>query len=231
MSAPTAHSSGFRFSLRHFLLLVAALAIALAALKFANEWWIVVLSGGMILLVMAMLVVALVDRGPRQAFAIGFVACAAIYAGLVLSGRETTGVSGMTRTQNRELDPYDGRLPTTRLMRGVFEMTSQNLYQNVDTGERLLHSQMPGDYEMDRSPQFGGGGFSVDVAIEAGESAAAAGGLPRFRLLGEFPQRAHFFQIAHLLWGLLLGYAGGQFARFVYARRMRESRSHGQSVG
>jgi hypothetical protein len=76
-----------RVSLRELLLLTAFVAGGLAALKYAGEAVWIVLSSAVPLCLMAATVVALVDRGRRQAMASGFVACMGIYwAMLMLTG-------------------------------------------------------------------------------------------------------------------------------------------------
>jgi hypothetical protein len=43
-----------------------------------------------------------------------------------------------------------------------------------------------------------------------------------FAFSGQIPDHEHFMALGHCLWALLLGYAGGHFARWVYLRRRRE---------
>jgi hypothetical protein len=87
-------TNALRVSLRELLLLLGYIALACAALKYANGWWEAAISAVALLVLMASVVIALVDRGRRQAAAIGFAAFMGIY-GLVgwISDRELpTGV-------------------------------------------------------------------------------------------------------------------------------------------
>ena len=169
----------FRLSVRHLLLLFALFAIACMVLRSANSNWCTALSGFTLLVFMAAAVVALVDRGSRQAFAIGFVVCASIYATLFAMA-----------PKNRELDPYEGKFPTTRLMQPLFVTITTARWLYADTGEEIQKYD-PSD------PSF------VGLSVIHSES----------------PSRENFMSVAHLLWTLLFGYVGGHFGRFVYLRR------------
>ena len=70
---------GIHFSLRELLVTIAFVAVAFAALKFANVGWWLAVSSAALLFAVAMTIVAIVDRGPRRAFAVGFISCAAMY--------------------------------------------------------------------------------------------------------------------------------------------------------
>jgi hypothetical protein len=54
------------------MIAVALIAFTLASLKYANQEWAMVLSAAFFLALLAALIVSLLDRGSRQAFAIGF---------------------------------------------------------------------------------------------------------------------------------------------------------------
>ena len=109
-------SSLFRLSLRELLLALAFVALACAALKYAGEVWWTVLSAGVLIVFLAATVLAVVARGQEQALAIGFVLCVAIYGLLIWSAPIDPGDQ-----QSRELDPYSGSLPTTKVMRPLFD--------------------------------------------------------------------------------------------------------------
>lgn len=96
-----------RWSVRGMLVLVALVALAIPSLQYASEAWLALVVGITIVAFLVALNVAVVDRGPRQAFAIGFVLTMAAY-GLILMSFQT-----------REFDQWKGRLPTTRLLRYV----------------------------------------------------------------------------------------------------------------
>jgi hypothetical protein len=179
---------GFRFSVRELLLLFAVAAVGCAALRYANQWWLFAASAGTFLAMMAGLVVALIDRGPRQAFAIGFVVWAAVYAAIVLS-KTVEGANYPRR--NVEFDPYSGALATTQLLRPLFESIVETEWIDPATGQ-----------------------------IIAGYNPNQPAG--RIAYMRESPSRENFMQIAHCLWTLAAGYAGGKLGRWVYARRVRQ---------
>jgi hypothetical protein len=74
-------------------------------------------------------------------------------------------------------------------------------YYNIFTGAEVPNYN-PADY-----PNRGAGGM------------AGSGPTVSYR---ESPPREIFMPIGHSWWTLILGYAGGHFARFVYWRRFRE---------
>jgi hypothetical protein len=191
----TALPPGVRISLREFLLLFIAFAIGFTALKFANQWWLAAIGGVTLLTFLAASIVAIIDRGPRQAYAIGFAACVIGYAPLFMLGNE--------------MDPFTGELPTSRMLQPVFLAVRVQTYLNVRTREELLESQLPDD------------------ALIEGKSAFPNYRPPNsvgtyFVRSSSLPDLQHFMPIGHCLWVLLLGYAGGHFARWVYFRRLRE---------
>jgi hypothetical protein len=73
-----------RITLRELLVLTAFVAAGLAALKYAGDVTLMIMTSGVHLCLMAMTVIALVDRGRRQAIASGFTACVAIYLALLM---------------------------------------------------------------------------------------------------------------------------------------------------
>jgi hypothetical protein len=62
-----------RFSVKWLLVGMAIAAYSFAAIAYADPWWYEATGLTMIVCVLAALVALLVDRGPRQAFAVGFV--------------------------------------------------------------------------------------------------------------------------------------------------------------
>jgi hypothetical protein len=198
MSDPAPPSATFRLSLREFFALIAAIVAGCAALRYANDWWLTAVGAVTLVALMASVIVAVVDRGSRQAFAIGFAACMAIYATLLAVGNE--------------LNPWAGRLPTTRLLAPVYESLREQSFQNAKTGEFVLRSQLPAGAILDNEVQGGRVGASA-------ANAAITSGL-YFRSRGYTPPGELFMPIAHCLWALALGYVGGHFGRHVYARRV-----------
>ena len=196
-----------RISLRQLLVAVAVVALAIVSLCGANELWLAIVSGVAMVIVFGMLIVAVVDRGPRQVFAIGFVLTVIVYGAVIFTGRTTRGSGGSMNSANVEMDPYEGRLPTTRLLRYVFLSIEHGTYYDFNTGKELPNH----DPSKNATGGSVGGGFG--------------GGVPTVSYR-ENPQRDVFMPIGHCWWALLLGYAGGLFAEYVYARRASEQTSN-----
>jgi hypothetical protein len=106
-----------RISLRELLLLVTLVALAIASLKYASELWLAIVAGLAMIAFFVTGIVAVVDRGPRQAFAIGFALTMIAYGLMLTSGQNTQGPRGNVSSKNIEFHPWKGRLPTTRLLR------------------------------------------------------------------------------------------------------------------
>jgi hypothetical protein len=196
MPQPTNPPRFLHVSLRELLLLVAFCAVGCAALKTAGNLWWTVLSAFTLLVVMGFALVAAIDRGPRQAFAQGFVIWVLIYS--VLFFAQPSDASNLPIS--RELDPYTGRLPTTRLMLPLFKAMVTGRYVDLVTGQEVPNYD-PNRPAAGGTSGFGGGGLN-GVSYE------------------ESPTREDFLSIGHLLWTLLLGYVGGHIARVIYLRRI-----------
>lgn len=130
MDSASQRTSCLRFSLRELLLLLAFVAVGCAALRYAGGLWLLGLSSGVLLLFMGAAVLAAVDRGHRQAQAIGFALCVAIYGVLFWSTS-----SLMNAEQNPELDPQTGRLPTSKALAPLFEAIVKRSYYDEMTGK------------------------------------------------------------------------------------------------
>lgn len=202
MSTASPAAAAVRISLRELLVLAAAVAVAVgcAAMQSADEMWLAVVGSGILLAFMAMAVLAAVQRGARQAFAIGFVLCATIYR-LLLVG------------SGQEMDPYAGRLPTTRLLRTAYEAVRDEWYVDAATGRRFRRRDNPAAADAARKQdalQQQLSGWTPLGALKATAYYA-----------GEKPVRAEFMALGHALITCLAGYLGGRFAVFVYAGRVR----------
>jgi len=186
MDSPIANQGFWRFSLAELLIAIGFVAISCAALKYAGEVWATCLSVGVILLFMGAAVTAVVDRGPLQARAIGLTLFMGIYGVLFWSCPTHANYE-----QSTELDPYTGRLPTSKLLKPLFETLVSRNY--LDGSGKKVGPPTPGI-------GFGGiGGISMS----------------------ESPDRGQFMAIGHLLCALLLGYLGSRVALWAYARRHR----------
>jgi hypothetical protein len=121
-----------RVSLWELFLVLGLVAVGSASLKYAGEVWWIVLSSVMLAGFLAAAVAAVVGRGPMQARAIGFVLCVAIYLLLIWSAPVNNN-----GTASRELDPYTGRLPTTRLLRPLHTALSTQTWIDAATGRPM----------------------------------------------------------------------------------------------
>ncbi|MEM8864736.1 MAG: hypothetical protein AAGF31_04240 [Planctomycetota bacterium] len=190
-----------RFSLREMLLVVTIASLAVPALYFANPWVEALVAGATAVLLAGAAIRSLVCRGIRQAAAVGFVVPALLYGVALATSATHSELGGVSY---REMDPYNGRLLTTKSMRYPYEWTTSQRSYYIDSGGKRTKSQ-PDDYDPYNA---GGGGL--------GFGGIGGGGGPRFVGL---PDRDDFMPIAHCLWTLLFGYAGMKYASWVYARR------------
>jgi hypothetical protein len=101
----------FRISVRELLVVVALIALAIVSLKYVTEGWRTAVYSITMALFMVAAIVAVVDRGARQAAAIGFVLTATIYGFIVTNGSKNDV------DKNIEFNILDGHLPTTRFTR------------------------------------------------------------------------------------------------------------------
>ncbi|MEX0610747.1 MAG: hypothetical protein WD229_01395 [Pirellulales bacterium] len=172
------------------------MALAIASLKYSSEAWLALVAGVLTIAFFVALIIAAVDRGPRQAFAIGFALVGASYGYLVINSS-----MGEQSNSNPEFSNSSGRLPSTRLMGYIYRAVEDGRYYDVMTGLELPN------YDPSQNPNRGAGGFAPGATMVG------------FR---DVPPREIFMRIGHSWWALILGYAGGHFARFVYWRRVRE---------
>jgi hypothetical protein len=190
--------SMFRFTIRELVLVTGLIAVGCAGLKYANEVWWSVLWLGLLMLLLAAVVTALVGRGELRAAAIGFAVCVLAYAILFRAApmHPNTGTT-------RELDPFDGSLPTTRLLLPVFRIMVKGAYIDQQTGKEVP------DYDPTKNPAPGGMGFGGGM----GGGMGGFGGSTVFYV--ESPRRENFMAVGHILWALALGYLGSRFAVWV----------------
>jgi hypothetical protein len=127
----TSWAALFRLSLRELLLLIAMVALAIASMKYASTGWRTCVYTITMAIFMWAAVVAVIDRGPRQAFAIGMVILMVIYGVLLISApRRSAG-------NNIELDLERGRLPTSRAVKYLFPPTETVEWVNRRNGQVL----------------------------------------------------------------------------------------------
>lgn len=107
----------FRFSLRELVLLVAFVAISCAALKYAGEIWLALISAGAFLTFMTAAVMLIIERGQRQAMASGFVLWMGVYLGLLF------------------FYPVRSDLPTETVLRPIHGLVATDTWLDNITGE------------------------------------------------------------------------------------------------
>jgi hypothetical protein len=133
----------FRISLRELLSLVACCALALVSLKYASETWVAAVAALAMLAFFVAIVTALVDRGPRQAFAIGFAVIVVTYGWIVL--HTPLSYSGPNAPPTLEFDQWSGRLPTTRLLRYVHQAVDRS--QWIDRNGNVIANYNPASHD------------------------------------------------------------------------------------
>jgi hypothetical protein len=128
----TSWTALFRLSLRELLLLIAMVAVAIASMKYASPAWRTCVYTITMAIIMWAAVIAVIDRGPRQAFAIGIVLLMVIYGVLFINGTRLS-------EGNRELDLQYGRLPTSRVVKYLFPPTETVQWYDGRTGQLLAN--------------------------------------------------------------------------------------------
>jgi hypothetical protein len=256
-----------RLSLRELLVLMALFAVLLPSLKYASDSWLALVAAITMAAFVLAMIVAIVDRGPRQAFAIGFALTMAAY-GLIVTNLPT-----------QEFDQWEGRLPTTRVLRYVHSAVERSEWTQavpvlqrgavepmVEVLQRMLNIRLKPSPNLELDADFGPltdravklfqtqNGLDATGVVDTDTWKAlglvfdaqsrriiiparalngrtvvslrggglAVGGTGSFR---EIPPREIFMPIGHCWWAVLLGYAGGFVARFVYWRRMQDEQS------
>jgi hypothetical protein len=173
-----------QFSVRQGLILVFVTAFAVAGLSSGG------IAGSLFLIlsftiVTAFVITAFVARGHLRSYSIGFIVPALLYATVLFVAGET------------ELDPYDGKLPTTSLVKPLFESMLKTGYVDPTTGKVVQ------DY--DPTKPFGG----------MGGGGMGGGGVT----LVEIPNRTTFMSLAHAILVLIFGYVGSIFFQiFAFVR-------------
>jgi hypothetical protein len=139
--------------------------------------------GAMLIVTIGFAIVAFVGRDEPRAAAVGFLVVVIAYAASILA------------VSSAELDPYEGKLPTTKLIQPAFRLVVRSEWINVVTGE-----PMP-DFDPSNPGPYG--------AI--GPSGPPVG-------LKETPDRTTFMSVAHTFLAMVFGYVGMKFAAYVYRR-------------
>lgn len=177
-----------RISLRSLFLLMAISAVAIASFRHASDGWQTAIVGGTLVVFCIAVIMSIADRGPRRAASVGCAIAMSAYAlALLLSAPLGNPISG-----NREFNPSTGRLPTSILLRHLYEHVAEIGWVDVRTGKPVA--------DLHASP-----------SLNSGDSATTTS--------GEVPERETFMVVGHAWWALLLGLGGGATARWIYVRR------------
>jgi hypothetical protein len=192
-----------RLSLREMLGLVAVVALAIVSLRQASSTLLVVVEFAAIIVLATAALAVIFDRGPRRAFAGGFLLIAIAYGVLVLSGHK--GQNGNT-LYNAELGNWIGwedggpHLPTSKVLQYAYQLVDHSKYFDPMT-EKQIPNVSAKDVVTDGTGQtINGQSFYVE----------------------ESPSTVTFFTIGQYWWGLLFAYVGGRISRFIFERRTRE---------
>jgi hypothetical protein len=211
-----------RFSLRQLLAFVAACAVALVSLKYASQVWLTVTLGIALIALFIAIIVAAVDRGPRQAFAIGFTLIVIAYGWAVFNVPQVPsgGIDGSLRTG--EFGLWTGHLPTTQLLRHVYTAVQGRTWFDSSTGKELVNFD-PANPSIPVGPGGGFGGYMGGGGGGFGGGGIATAPATPMAFYRESPTQEDFAPIGHLWWAILLGYLGGRFGQVVYARRANQT--------
>ncbi|MEX2316062.1 MAG: hypothetical protein WD669_02850 [Pirellulales bacterium] len=206
----------FQISLRQLFVLVAFVALAIVSLKNAPGMWHGVVGLLAMVTILTAVLVAILDRGPRQAFAIGCAIAMLGYGLLVANGTKVAKGPGGSLV-NFQLDINNGgilqQLPTTALLRYAYAGIQRTRWVDQTTGKEVTGY----DYAKFQAAQA--------AAQNPGTSPVAAQTIfPQ-----DWPPSDSFTLIGHYWWGFLFGFLGGHIARFVYLRRMKEQAAVSQT--
>ena len=209
----------FRFSLRELLIVFLIIALSLGALRVGGLLATLVLISGFAFLV-AMAINAFAAKATTRTFAVGFLIPCAVYAAI------------LTASGKRELDPYRGTVPTSKLLLQMHEyIVGKTFYDSAGTVvtdyDPSTHQIVAvGQGESNQASGFGGGfgfgfgggggGFGGGGGGFGGGGGGFAGGTQKSPVaLQEAVDRATYMSIGHGLIALLFGWFGGKYAVYV----------------
>ncbi len=140
-------------------------------------------------IILAIAIIAFVGRGQLKCFATGFMIPLTAYAFLHIAAGDA------------ELDPFQGELPTTRLLRPIYRVVVTRTWLDAVSGKELP------DYQPGTMPARHEGGFLPPGVTRVVRS--------------ETPDRTAFMTLGHVLLAMGIGYVGGKFA--VVVQRYQDS--------
>jgi hypothetical protein len=193
---------GFRISLRELLVLVALLAVAFVLLKFASPLTAVIVASIAMIVCGAMAVMAFVERGSRQAFAIGFTVIAVAF----FYSLNSQGIG----------NPYNV-FPAERALTFLHRHLATRWIHDSITGERL-RPVLPTELEAGSS-QPSRAELMDNPDLFVSRSAPFGAQSPPTNVLYH-PSIRHFISVGNSLLTLLFAYLGGKLAVWIYHRRV-----------
>jgi hypothetical protein len=122
-----------RFSVRELIVLIAFFAFGIASLRAGGVLASITGFAG-IVLIMALAITAFVGTGRLKSFSIGFILPLVVYAATVLLAK------------TNELDPYEGRLPTTQVLRYAHQVLVRKIWTDLKTGNVIP------DFDITKNP-------------------------------------------------------------------------------
>lgn len=194
----------------------AFVAVAFASLLNASEGWTIAIFGLTIVIAVTLGIVAVAERGVRQAGAAGGLIVMVAYA--VLWTQQPVATLEDTWDQATGIDPVlsdDGFLPTSRVLYKLWHSVSGTYIIEMETG-RVVKKRSP------KYPNHLGGAIAnSQIPPNWSGGTLISKGLP-------VPE--HFLAVGHCLWAILLGYLGGKFAVWIFTRRIaREENVAGEN--
>ncbi|MCO6045167.1 hypothetical protein NG895_14745 [Aeoliella sp. ICT_H6.2] len=194
-------------SLRELLGIIAFVAVAFASLLNASEGWAIAVFGLTIALTIVLAIVAVAERGSRQTAAAGALIAMLAYAVLWTQQPETTLEDSWDQVMG--VDPVltdKGFLLTSRALYAAWHRVNGTYMVEWETG-RVVEQTAP-----NYPPAYGQGNVPQDQVPPNW----SGGGL----IYKGLPVPEHFLAVGHCLWAILLGYLGGKFAVWIFARRI-----------
>jgi hypothetical protein len=220
-NAPSA--SWLRFSLRGMMAATAFLLLAMMSLIYATGWvpnlWFTILLGSLAVAACCWRV------GLGRTFAEGYLLFGGGYTLLLVMGSwpnsnaflaHPAGIQTMLVTHSINDWAYSDLLPLVRDPPPPPAPNSGGFFGGGPLGQfgGMSEGGLGGD-----APNGGGGGFGgadPSAGFNSGLSLTIGGGQS---VLSEYPDHTSFQRVAHCLWGLVIGLAGGRFMQALRHRR------------